>query len=274
MHDFNHRLIVWQQKHGRHDLPWQVSELYPDLAFRDHVAADPGGNGDSLLPAFPWRVFPMSPAWPKPLRMMSWPCGAVSVTTPGRATCMRRHGVSSSGMPAHFRVTSRRSWPCPGSVVRRRRPSPCLPSASVTPFSTATSNGCCAAVSGIDGWPGEAAVEQRLWALAKSVLPNHDLIAYTQGLMDLGATLCRPPPGLSGMSIYRGLPGSSPDANRCRRPGRARRSRKRRRACWCCCMPARCCWRSGQRVVFGVACGACPRAIPPPTSWRWRGVWG
>jgi A/G-specific adenine glycosylase len=43
----------------------------------------------------------------------------------------------------------------------------------------------------IDGWPGGHAVEQRLWILAESLLPATDIRAYTQGLMDLGATVCR-----------------------------------------------------------------------------------
>lgn len=43
---------------------------------------------------------------------------------------------------------------------------------------------------GIEGYPGEKAVENRLWALAESLLPFSDIEAYTQGLMDLGATLC------------------------------------------------------------------------------------
>ncbi len=42
----------------------------------------------------------------------------------------------------------------------------------------------------VPGYPGERAVENELWALAESVLPNEDIEAYTQGLMDLGATLC------------------------------------------------------------------------------------
>ena len=46
-------------------------------------------------------------------------------------------------------------------------------------------------VFGIDGWPGEKTVENRLWALAESLLPNVDIQAYTQGLMDLGATVCK-----------------------------------------------------------------------------------
>jgi A/G-specific adenine glycosylase len=43
---------------------------------------------------------------------------------------------------------------------------------------------------GIEGFPGEKAIEARLWALAESLLPERDVVAYTQGLMDLGATLC------------------------------------------------------------------------------------
>ncbi|MDR2240569.1 MAG: A/G-specific adenine glycosylase [Zoogloeaceae bacterium] len=43
---------------------------------------------------------------------------------------------------------------------------------------------------GIEGFPGQKAVETRLWTLAESLLPSRDLAAYTQGLMDLGATLC------------------------------------------------------------------------------------
>ena len=42
----------------------------------------------------------------------------------------------------------------------------------------------------IDGWPSSPKVEKQLWALAEDLLPKQDMIAYTQGLMDLGATLC------------------------------------------------------------------------------------
>lgn len=42
----------------------------------------------------------------------------------------------------------------------------------------------------ISGWPGSPAVEKHMWQLAESLLPEQNIIAYTQGLMDLGATLC------------------------------------------------------------------------------------
>ncbi len=46
---------------------------------------------------------------------------------------------------------------------------------------------------GVDLPAGTAAANRRLWELARSLLPDAGLIApYTQGLMDLGATLCKP----------------------------------------------------------------------------------
>ncbi len=45
---------------------------------------------------------------------------------------------------------------------------------------------------GIDGFPGAPSVARELWALAQSLLPAaDDMPAYTQGLMDVGATLCK-----------------------------------------------------------------------------------
>jgi len=43
---------------------------------------------------------------------------------------------------------------------------------------------------GIAGFPGAKSVEDSLWRRAVALLPDMDVEAYTQGLMDLGATLC------------------------------------------------------------------------------------
>jgi len=52
-----------------------------------------------------------------------------------------------------------------------------------------------ARVFGVEGFPGEKRVENAMWTLAESLVPapsasDADVSAYTQGLMDLGATLC------------------------------------------------------------------------------------
>ncbi len=44
--------------------------------------------------------------------------------------------------------------------------------------------------AGVSGWPSEKPIENKLWALAESLLPGSDIEAYTQGMMDLGASLC------------------------------------------------------------------------------------
>ena len=44
---------------------------------------------------------------------------------------------------------------------------------------------------GVAGFPGETAVARQLWMLAERLVPARGVRAYTQGLMDLGATVCR-----------------------------------------------------------------------------------
>jgi A/G-specific adenine glycosylase len=43
---------------------------------------------------------------------------------------------------------------------------------------------------GITGWPGDRKIEIMLWQLAESHLPRTAIEAYTQGMMDLGALVC------------------------------------------------------------------------------------
>jgi A/G-specific adenine glycosylase len=42
----------------------------------------------------------------------------------------------------------------------------------------------------IDGWPGQGAVERRLWDIAEAETPHARVADYTQAIMDLGATVC------------------------------------------------------------------------------------
>lgn len=47
-----------------------------------------------------------------------------------------------------------------------------------------------ARVFGVDGFPGSKPVEDLLWRRALALLPQTGMESYTQGLMDLGATVC------------------------------------------------------------------------------------
>ncbi len=45
-------------------------------------------------------------------------------------------------------------------------------------------------VFAVAGYPGNALVQNALWSLAESLVPTSHIEAYTQGVMDIGATLC------------------------------------------------------------------------------------
>ncbi len=47
-------------------------------------------------------------------------------------------------------------------------------------------------VFAIAGIPTQSTTEKELWEIALQQLPNHGIKSYTQGLMDLGASLCTP----------------------------------------------------------------------------------
>ena len=48
-----------------------------------------------------------------------------------------------------------------------------------------------ARVFAVEGWPGRSAVNRQLWELAEDCTPDEEVAAYTQAIMDLGATVCR-----------------------------------------------------------------------------------
>lgn len=43
---------------------------------------------------------------------------------------------------------------------------------------------------GVEGWTGEAKINQRLWEISRFYTPQQRVADYTQAMMDLGATLC------------------------------------------------------------------------------------
>ena len=51
----------------------------------------------------------------------------------------------------------------------------------------------------IAGYPESSAVKSRLWKLAESLLPESGIAAYTQAMMDLGATGTRTGPTAAGV---------------------------------------------------------------------------
>jgi len=112
--------------------------------------------------------------------------------------------------------------------------------------------------AGIEGHPGIKSVETQLWELARQLTPEDRSAAYTQAIMDLGATLCvrsRPlcaacPVGRDCVARLRGLQDRLPGA-------RPRKARPRKSA----------------HVVIAVQSGGAVLLERRPASGIWGGLW-
>lgn len=190
MSDFAARLIAWQQAHGRHDLPWQntrdpyriwVSEImlqqtqvntvipyferftarFPDLqslaqAQEDEVLAHWSGLG----------YYSRARNLHRAARVVMVTHGGTFPRDPALIEQLPGIGRSTAAAIAAFAHGARCAI-LDGNVKR-----------------------VLARYCAIDGYPGSKPVEERLWREAERLLPKDDIAAYTQGIMDLGATLC------------------------------------------------------------------------------------
>ena len=155
-----------------------------------------------------WPGFPILRAWP----MRTWTRCSTSgpgwVIMPVHGTCTRPRNRCGISTRVNFRVDSRMFCSCPALDARRPGPSWPFQNTSGIPSWTATSNGCSHRYYAIGGYTGHQPVERSLWALAENHTPVNDVAAYTQAIMDLGATVCtRKPPPMSGMPLARRLQG-------------------------------------------------------------------
>lgn len=86
----------------------------------------------------------------------------------------------------------------------------------------------------VAGWPGKRATEQKLWQLAEQQTPRNKAAAYTQAIMDLGASVCTrksPACGQCPLSIHCLAHAAGREAEfPAPRPKRERPLRKRRYA--------------------------------------------
>ncbi|HEX4884527.1 MAG TPA: A/G-specific adenine glycosylase [Casimicrobiaceae bacterium] len=187
---FAARLVAWQREHGRHGLPWQgtrdayriwLSEImlqqtqvaaalpyyerflarFPDVhalaaASRDDVLSHWSGLG------YYRRAHHLHDA----ARLVVDRHGGAFPAEPAALAALPGIGRSTAAAIATFAFGARAAI-LDGNVKR-----------------------VLARHRGVDGYPGTAAVERALWQAAEALLPDAAREAYTQGLMDLGATVC------------------------------------------------------------------------------------
>lgn len=187
---FADRVIRWQQSHGRRDLPWQgtrdayriwVSEI---MLQQTQVAA--------VIPYYArfLRRFPDVVALatsPSPDVMAAW----AGLGYYSRARNLHRCAQAVvDRYEGHFPATVDALSGLPG--IGRST------AAAIAAFAfgerAAILDGNVKRVFarhfGVEGYPGATAVARRLWSIAEQELPASGIESYTQGLMDLGATLC------------------------------------------------------------------------------------
>ncbi|MBK6742294.1 MAG: A/G-specific adenine glycosylase [Hydrogenophilales bacterium] len=190
MLDFNVRLIAWQRAQGRHDLPWQVTDPYrvwlSEIMLQQTQVDTVIPYYQRFLARFP-DIASLAEATQDEV-MALW--SGLGYYARGR----NLHAAARQIIDRHGGVFPREIEAIialPG--IGRSTASAIAVFAFGQRYAILDGNvkRVLCRCFGIDGWPGEAAVEQRLWSQAEALLPVDDVVAYTQGLMDLGATLCR-----------------------------------------------------------------------------------
>lgn len=187
---FSTTLIQWQQQHGRHGLPWQQSrEAYrvwlSEIMLQQTQVTAVIPYYQRFLTSFP-SVFDLAAA-PVEDVMAHWSGLGYYTRARNLHLCAKQVVEKYKGV-----------FPADPSLLQDLPGIGRSTAAAIAAFSYGTVAAILdgnvkrvfARVFGIEGYPGSKPVEDKMWALAQALLPTQDIAAYTQGLMDLGATVC------------------------------------------------------------------------------------
>jgi A/G-specific adenine glycosylase len=187
---FSQAVIDWQRTHGRHTLPWQnTRDAYrvwlSEIMLQQTQVAAVLGYYARFLERFP-SVHDLAAA-PIEDVMAHWSGLGYYTRARNLHACAIRVVQEYDGeFPADPALLA----DLPG--IGRST------AAAITAFSNGTRAAILdgnvkrvfARVFGVEGYPGEKRIEDGLWRRADALLPSEGIESYTQGLMDLGATLC------------------------------------------------------------------------------------
>ncbi|MFC5429549.1 A/G-specific adenine glycosylase [Paraburkholderia denitrificans] len=192
---FAPRLIAWQREHGRHDLPWQnTRDAYRIWLSEIMLQQTQVGTVIPYYARFLER-FPTVEALARaPLDdvMARWAGLGYYTRARNLHRCAQAVADEHGGQ---FPSTVEGLAELPGIG---RSTAAAIASFAFGARATILDGNVkrvLARVFGVEGFPGDKRVENAMWTLADSLVPNDgasnaDVSAYTQGLMDLGATLC------------------------------------------------------------------------------------
>ncbi len=187
---FANAIIAWQKQHGRHDLPWQnttdpyaiwVSEI---MLQQTQVAAVIGYYA-KFIARFP-SIHALSSATQEEVLQHWSGLGYYSRARNLHNAAQKIVDVFDGVFPQNFDdILSLpgigRSTAAAISTFAFNKPQPILDGNVKRVFARHFL---------VEGWPSRPKIEQQMWLVALQENPAEEAIAYTQGLMDLGATLC------------------------------------------------------------------------------------
>ena len=188
---FAARLIAWQKMQGRHDLPWQGTRD-PYRVWLSEIMLQQT-QVTTVIPYF--RRFLAD--FPTVAALAQAPLAAVLERWAGLgyyARARNLHRCAQAVMVSHggrFPETPAELAVLPGIGRSTAAAIAVFAFGARAAILDGNVKRVLARCFGIEGFPGTASVERNLWALAESLLPRRDIEAYTQGLMDLGATRCK-----------------------------------------------------------------------------------
>ena len=189
---FSRRVVDWQRVHGRHGLPWQATRD----AYRIWL---------SEIMLQQTQVATVLPYYAKFLERFPHVAALAAASDDEVMAHWAGLGYSSRARNLHNaskQVVAKHDGVFPDDVVALAE----LPGVGrstaaaiaafaydvIAPILDGNVKRVLARHAGIEGFPGVSAVEKQLWIEAEARLPEQreDMVAYTQGLMDLGATVC------------------------------------------------------------------------------------
>jgi len=190
MSDFARRLIAWQRRHGRHDLPWQESaDPYPvwlsEIMLQQTQVATVLGYYGRFLARFPDLA--ALAAAPVEEVMALWSGLGYYARARNLHACARHVMLEHGGVFPRDPAELAR-LPGIGRSTANAIAAFCF--GARVPILDGNVKRLLCRHRGIDGFPGTTAVESRLWRDAEALLPECDVPAYIQAQMDLGATVC------------------------------------------------------------------------------------
>jgi len=187
---FAERLIAWQKTAGRHDLPWQKTRD-PYLIWLSEIMLQQTQVA-TVIPYFECFLA----RFPTLRALAEAPPEAVIEHWAGLGYYARARNLHRCAQ--QLVAVDGEKWPISTEQLSALPGIGRSTAAAIAAFAfgqrAAILDGNVKRVLcrhfGIEGFPGQAAVERELWALAERLLPDAGIEAYTQGLMDLGATVC------------------------------------------------------------------------------------